>query len=70
MALYKKFYDKYSVKDFAKHRDKYVRYDLDKLKAALDKFFWDDHFSFVFFFNWFLDNPIVEWRMQKIFLNR
>jgi hypothetical protein len=39
MELFKKYYDKFSNKDFTRHRDKYIRYDPRTLELIIENFF-------------------------------
>ncbi|CAF2539231.1 unnamed protein product [Rotaria sp. Silwood2] len=39
LELFKKYYDKFSRKDFTKNREKYIRYDPGTLEKMIDNFF-------------------------------
>lgn len=37
--MYKNYYEKFSVKDFTKNREKYIRYDPQILRLTIENFF-------------------------------
>ena len=39
LELFKKYYDKFAHKDFTKHREKYIRYEPQKLQSIIENFF-------------------------------
>jgi hypothetical protein len=39
MDLFKKYYEKFSNKDFTRNRDKYIRYEPRTLGLIIDNFF-------------------------------